>query len=165
MLPPIDKTPRPIHERFSAHNFYVGLLLMAWGTIVFSVGQASSVQKSLNRHPTLNEIVTIAQILAVGSGAALVLSGSAIRDKKRWGYFLAGGCALVFILGGVVFFAAFRYLGQFTELEHTVARLYFVRSNFDFIIQFVDGGGLLVFLYLHRNEFMGEQADTTNVET
>lgn len=151
---PTSASNKPLHERFSSHNYYVGLLLAAWGLLITATGQPESVAKSLAQHDTLNSLMNIAQIVTIGAGAALVVSGMGVAQKEIWGYYLAAGCGVCFIVCGLIFFAAFRYLGTFPGLENSVARMYFVRSNFDLIISFVDGGGLLVFLYYHyqRNQ-------------
>jgi hypothetical protein len=146
---------KPLSERFSKHNFAVGMVLFVWGMVTTAIPPDAPVGKSLARHPRLETLMSTAQIALIGSAALLVLSGYGVRQKELWGYQLAAGCGIVFIIGGLVFFVAFRYLGSpenvppgIDGLHHAVARMYWVRNNFDFIIGFVDGCFLLVFLYM-----------------
>lgn len=157
MLSELMDPTKPLNERFSKHNFAMGLLLMVWGMITTALPADSSVAKSLARHPNLEILMTTAQLALIGSAALLVVSGYGVKQKELWGYQLAAGCGVVFILAGIIFFIAFRYLGNpanvppgLDGLHHAVARMYWVRNNFDFIIGFVDGGFLLYFLKLQH---------------
>jgi hypothetical protein len=145
-LPPDEQ----LNDRLGFHNFAVGVLLAAWGFVQSSQRSQSTADKLLDAHEGLNAALSALQIVTLLSGAALVVSGAAIRRRQAWGYALAGACGVVSLVAGAVFFAGFSYLGKFQGLEHAVARTLFIRNNFDMILGFVDGLGLLVFLYRFR---------------
>jgi len=133
-------------ERFGIHNIVIGLLLFAWGTIITAGPPQSGGDKVLASHKQLNAIVSTVQVVMLVNGVALVISGVGLRRGWRWSYPLAVACAIVSVVAGGVFFAGFQHLAVGPSLEHGVARLSFVRYNFDMMIGLVDGLGLLWFL-------------------
>ncbi len=141
-----EAAARAWRDRFGLHNLGVGVLLFVWGTIATAGSPQSGGDKVLAAHHRLNATVNAVQIVTLVNGAALVLSGVALRRGWRWGYPLAVGCGLVLVMAGGVFLAAFRHLGGGPTMEHEVARLSFIRTNCDLLIGLVDGLGLLWFL-------------------
>jgi hypothetical protein len=55
-------------------------------------------------------------------------------------------CGVVQVVAGFVFLAGFQHLAGGPYIEHGVARLSFVRYNFDMLFGMVDGMGLLWFI-------------------
>jgi hypothetical protein len=102
--------------------------------------------KVLASHSRLNAVIDVIQVVMLVNGVALVVSGAALRQGRRWGYRLAVVCALVSVAAGFIFFAGFQHLAGGPYLEHGVARLSFVRYNLDLLIGLVDGLGLLWFI-------------------
>ena len=141
-----EAAAREWRDRFGLHNVGVGVLFFVWGTITTLGPAQSGGDKVLAAQHQLNAIVNAVQVVTLVNGAALVLSGVALRRGWRGGYPLAVGCALVLVVAGGVFLAGFRHLGGGPSMEHEVARLSFIRTNFDLIIGLVDGLGLLWFL-------------------
>jgi hypothetical protein len=133
-------------DRFGAHNIGVGLLLFLWGAYITAGPPQSGGDKVLASYKQLNSVVSTVQIITLVNGVVLVVSGVGIRRGWLWGYPLAIACAIVSVVAGGVFFAGFQQLQGGPTLEHGVARISFIRYNFDMIIGLVDGLGLLWFL-------------------
>jgi hypothetical protein len=142
-------------ERFSAHNFLVGMFLTAYG-FGMSCLQGDEPQhggeKVLASYEGWGFLFWMLQLGLVATGVALLISGLGIRCRQPWGYPLAIGCGAVSIVAGLLFFAGFSSIGNGGTLEDGVAKVFFIRDNLDFLVGLVDGGGLLYFLYqYHRH--------------
>jgi|SRR5579884_586077 len=133
-------------DRFGLHNLAVGILLFVWGTFVSAGPPQSGGDKVLRAHKRLNALFEVVQMVTLVNGIALFASGVALRRRWAWGYPLAVLCGIVMVVAGITFLAGFQYLGGGKTLEQAVARLSFVRYNFDMLIGLVDGLGLLWFL-------------------
>jgi hypothetical protein len=133
-------------ERFGKHNVAIGVLLFIWGAIVSAGPPQSGGDKVLASHSRLNAVVNVLQLVTLINAAGLVASGVALRRGSRWGYPLAICCAIVMVCAGGVFFAGLQHLGAGLTLEYGVARISYIRNNFDMLIGLVDGAGLLWFL-------------------
>lgn len=100
-------------------------------------------------------MLDVLQLVTVANGIALFVSGIGIRQRQTWGYQLAVVSASIFVLAGLVYFAAFYSLTRIDGLEHSVALFTFIWTNLDFVAGFVDGGGLLYFLYFYHQRLEG----------
>jgi hypothetical protein len=143
---PSPEEKRDWKDRFGMHNLAVGILLFVWGTVVSAGPPQSGGDKVLRSHKRLNALLDVVQVVTLVNGIALFASGVALRRRWAWGYPLAVLCGIVLVVAGVTFLVGFQYLGGGKTIEQAVARLSFVRYNFDMLIGLVDGLGLLWFL-------------------
>lgn len=132
-------------ERFSMHNVGVGILLAVLGVLNFT-GHMAAPHPKLAQHHQMNQILDIVSLVLSVNGVLLGISGMGIRQRESWGYPLAFWCAGASLVAGMIFLACFAYLGRFPGLENSVARVYFIQTNWDMMVGLVDGGGLLYFL-------------------
>src|SRR5262245_39262963 len=73
-----------LRERFTKHNFGVGLLLAAWGLLLGVGGQPSNLDKLLRLQPGLPTLVTVLQWVVLVNGGLLFFSGLAVRAHRPW---------------------------------------------------------------------------------
>lgn len=140
---PSREDARELKDRFGMHNLAVGILLFVWGMVVSAGPPQSGGDKVLRSQERLNSVIDAVQWVTLLNGFALAASGVALRRGWRWGYPLAVLCGIVLVAAGFTFLAGFQHLEGGPTLEHGVARLSFVRYNFDMLIGLVDGLGLL----------------------
>jgi hypothetical protein len=133
-------------DRFGTHNVAVGILLFVWGTVVSGGPPQSGGDKVLRSHEQLGNLIDGVQLATLLSGVALAASGVALRKGWGWGYPVAVACGIVLVVAGFIFLAGFQSLAGGPFLEHGVARITFIRENFDMLIGLVDGLGLLWFI-------------------
>jgi hypothetical protein len=147
---PQAKLAENLRERFTRHNFAVGVLLAGWGLLIGVNGQPTDLEKLLHGHPILAIIVAAIQWLTLATGGLLWYSGHGVRARQAWGESLAKVSAIGSILIGIVFLGVFWYMGRFEGLENSAARVNYTTSNLNLLVGLVDGVGLLVFLHRYR---------------
>ncbi len=140
-------------ERFSFHNLAVGIVLFVWGLVVSAGPPQSGGDKVLREQVRINDLIDAVQKVTLVSGAALVLSGVALRRGWPWGFPLAILCGIVQVVAGFIFLAAYQNFNAGPFIEHGVAKVTFVRSNLDMLIGLVDGLGLIWFVSTRRPRF------------
>lgn len=146
-----DSLEKEWDDRFSAHNLMVGLGLAAYGLLRESINKLPEhLQRELDQHAFVLDIMEVLGVMGIAGGIALFISGLAIKSRRNWGWKLAYSCAGLQILSGLGFFVAFLELGNTETLEGASMRVHWMAQNIDFLIGFVDGGGLLYFLFRYR---------------